>query len=106
MNAKALSQLTLDECIEWMNECAADMRATSKQLFRYLSGTPLPPPPLHTTPRPRESEVSEKNEGNPWSFAGLFSGLRGPKTGRPDPPVDSGQVWTEGEVHAELIMVS
>lgn len=100
-----LSELTLDESIAWAKDCSGDVRERSKRLFRYLSGKPLPPSPLHS-PVPEPIYVPKKDEDHVWSFAGLFSGLRGPKGLHPTSnrePVD--QVWTDGEIHADFIRV-
>jgi import inner membrane translocase subunit TIM21 len=80
------------------------MLDTSKQLFKYLSGATIPPSPISPAPS-LDSKVPQKESVGSWSFAGLFSGLRGLKGG---PTAESlreaeGQAWTDGEVHADLI---
>jgi import inner membrane translocase subunit TIM21 len=104
--ASALSELTLDESLEWARRFAQDTKESLQRLFRYLSGAPLPPPPLRTLPPPDSSDALQKGE-NAWSFAGLFSGIRGPKmssqTSTMREPGD--QAWTDGEVHVDLVMV-
>jgi import inner membrane translocase subunit TIM21 len=105
--AAMASEVTLDESITWMKECVEDVRDTSKGLFRFLSGEPLPRPPSQIIQHSTENRVPEKEETGAWSFAGLFTGLRGSKSRQSDSsPLDSSQVWTEGAVHAQLVRVS
>ncbi|KAG5715256.1 histone H3.2 [Termitomyces sp. T112] len=99
------SELTLDESIEWSKEHARIMWDKTRRLFKYLAGTPLPPPPLpvqqEKTPEPNKTE-----ESNTWSFAGMFSTLRGSKgtSSRAESKrTPDGQVFTEGEVHANFV---
>ena len=103
-NFEKLSKVTLDESFEWSKEKADVILDGLRDLFRYLNGmerTVMPSLP----PVPRESNESrKKDEKRAWNFAGIFSSLRGPKTGgemvRP-----RSQTFTEGEVHADLIRV-
>jgi import inner membrane translocase subunit TIM21 len=105
--AATLSELTLEESVAWIKEYAAHVRDKSKRLFRYLSGKPLPPPSLPALPPLEENARSENPGTSVWSLAGLFSSLRGPSSRSSVPMiVENDQVWTEGEVHVELIMVS
>jgi len=96
----------MDESIAWMKDCAADVRERSKRLFRYLSGAPLPPPPLRSQPSQDLIDVPKRKEEGAWSFAGLFSGLRGPKESHTSLARDAdSQTWSDGEIHADLIRV-
>jgi import inner membrane translocase subunit TIM21 len=103
----ALSVLSLDDAIAWAKERVVDVQEKSKRLFRYLSGAPLsPPPPQFLPSSSQESVAPVKEELGAWSFAGMFSSIRGPRSKRSDPgPEESNRVWTEGEVHANLIRV-
>jgi import inner membrane translocase subunit TIM21 len=101
-----ISDLTLDKSITWSKQFSSDILERSKELFRYLSGAPLPLSPVSPT-LPDSTTVVQKEEISTWSFANLFSGLRGLKGG---PTAEllreaEGQVWTDGEVHADLIRV-
>ena len=86
--------------------CAGDAWGECKKLFRFLSGEPVPstraPPP--SAPEPRE----EKQESG-WraGLTGLFAGLKGAGRDAAQAADDApdGQVHTDGEVHADLIMV-
>jgi len=102
--ASVFSDLTLDKSIAWTKHLASDMLEKSKRLFKYLSGATIPPSPI-PSPQPLDPKVIQKEGAGAWSFAGLFSGLRGLKGG---PTVEllreaEGQIWTDGEVHADLI---
>jgi import inner membrane translocase subunit TIM21 len=97
--------LTLDDSIEWAKERYAVVRDKSKSLFRYLSGAPLPSLPPPAVPSSHTSDVPKKDDGGVWSFAGLFSSLRPSRHGNAEVQADADQVWTDGEVHADLIRV-
>jgi import inner membrane translocase subunit TIM21 len=102
----SLSELTLDHSLEWARNFTQDTKESLKRLFRYLNGRPLPPPSFSTLP-PVETSETPKREESSWSVAGLFSGLRGPKASQPSAVRETGdQVWTDGEVHVDLVMVS
>lgn len=55
-----------------------------------------------------ESQASlKKEESSAWSFAGIFSSLKGSKRINGETPsTPSGMHYTEGEVHADLIKAS
>ena len=104
--ASLVSQLTMDEVIEWTKDQASNAWQRSKRTFRYLSGAPLPPMSL-----PENSvvdvDVPKKTESGGWNFFGIFSTLRGKRAGLTEVNVKraDGDKWTDGEVHADLIMV-
>ncbi|KAG6820767.1 hypothetical protein H0H93_012031 [Arthromyces matolae] len=99
------SDVTLNEAIVWSQEYAQDVWNRTRQLVKYLAGKPLPPPPLPAA-QEKTSEPTTKEESGAWSFAGMFSAIRGPKStssrGHSKPNFD-GQVFTDGEVHASFI---
>jgi import inner membrane translocase subunit TIM21 len=101
-----LSDLTLEKVIAWIEECTATAKERAKRAFKYLSGAPLPPPATSLATPPDLNETDKKGEASTWSFAGMFSSLKGPRGGvietHPEP---DGRVWTDGEVHADLIRV-
>jgi len=102
--ASLLSELTLDEAIEWTKDKASNAWDRSKKAFRYLSGAPLPPISLPERP-PVDVKEPKKAESRGWSFVGMFSGLRVNRAGSTETNVKraDGEVWTDGEVHADLI---
>jgi import inner membrane translocase subunit TIM21 len=98
-----LSELTLNEAVEWTKDRALNVWEQSKGAFRYLSGAPLPPVSLPVHPTEDMMEKKEtKSKG--WSFIGMFSSLRGNRT---ETNVNRAhrEIWTDGEVHADLIRV-
>jgi len=101
-----LSELTVDEAVEWTKDRASNVWERSKGAFRYLSGAPLPPMSLPEHPI-MDVKETKKTESRGWGFVGLFSGLRGNRTGSAETNVKraDGERWTDGEVHADLIRV-
>jgi import inner membrane translocase subunit TIM21 len=101
--ASKLSDLTLDESIAWTEERANDLWNKTKLLFKYLSGSPIPSslPSL-----PSETTASKDEDTSAWSVAGMFSSLRGPKSGQVNSKHGDGQTFTDGQVHAHLIRAS
>ncbi|KAG1829230.1 hypothetical protein DFJ58DRAFT_719715 [Suillus subalutaceus] len=92
---ESLSSLTLDETIALAKEKLESIGQSAKRAFRYLSGDVAPSPAPHPQLSTNDSQENErKQEKGMWSFAGLFSGLKGRR---------SGVSWTEGEVHADLV---
>lgn len=103
-----LDTITLNESIAWSKERVLHLLASAKRAFKYLSGDPLPSQrSLPPTPQTNAGHAKRMEEGNAWSFAGLFSGLRGRKSGgvEGNAVAPDGKVWNEGEVHADLVQV-
>lgn len=102
---ESLSSLTLDETIGLAKEKLESIGQSAKRAFRYLSGdaTPLPAPHPQLSTNDRQ-ENERKQEKGVWSVAGLFSGLKGRRSVA-EGAGDSGVPWTEGEVHADLVLV-
>ncbi|KAF5377519.1 hypothetical protein D9615_005136 [Tricholomella constricta] len=99
----SLSDLTLDESITWTKEQANNAWDKTVRLFKYLSGAPLPPPSLPPYPS-NTPEQQKSEESSAWSFAGMFSTLKGSRGGPSEPKhVPDGQVYTDGQVHANFI---
>ena len=101
----SLSELTLDESMAWTRGRMAVLCDRTKRLFKYLSGAPLPPPPLPTLPS-NSIEQRRSEENSAWNFAGMFSSLKGSKSQREFMPPSDGRVFTDGQVHASFIRVS
>lgn len=101
------SDCSLDDAVEWSKDTARSAWNRSKQAFKYLSGDPLPLPPLPPTTPQSEKASKNKESTGAWSFAGIFSSLRTPKSSasRVTSPKYSEKRFTEGEVHADLIKV-
>lgn len=94
-----LDELTYDD----IKEKVWSLADSTKRAFRFLSGDVVLP---REVPHPVDEEKQEERERNEerslWGITGLFKGLR-----RWRPPgeasMDTDVVWTEGEVHAELV---
>ncbi|KAK0465272.1 TIM21-domain-containing protein [Desarmillaria tabescens] len=97
----SISELTIDGATEWMKDQKIYLSEQFKRVFRYLTGAPAPPlsQPAFAS---ADTGSKEKEESTVWQFAGMFSSLRRSR-GNTEPPAD-GRVFTDGEVHAELVM--
>ncbi|KAF5356024.1 hypothetical protein D9756_004200 [Leucocoprinus leucothites] len=99
-----IPELSLDEAIGWTKDRAESMWERSKQTFKYLSGAPVSAPPL-PSPTEQDKQTGKREQEKSWSFAGMFSSLKGPQVG--SEPFTSSRVdnrtFTEGEVHADLV---
>ena len=104
-SASALSDMSPDEMLENTQRYAQEKWESSKKLFRFLSGDPVPssqpPPPLAVEPK-QEHRPAGWRQG----LTGLFAGLR-PSGGDVVGPVANvpEEGFTDGEVHADLVMV-
>ena len=103
--ASSLSDITMDEFVEKAKTHAQATLDSTKELFRFLSGDPLPRPPSE---QPVKEEVKQEKEEKGWAsgFTGLFSGLRGTaKNSTETKEAPDGSTYSEGEVHADLVLV-
>ncbi|KAJ3531642.1 hypothetical protein NM688_g7546 [Phlebia brevispora] len=100
-----LSEMSLDEIVQGTKHYSEGAWDSCKRLFRFLSGDPLPSSRGPAPPVPETKE--EKKEGG-WKAAltGMFAGLRGSNRESSNIADDGpdGQLYTDGEVHADLIM--
>ena len=102
--AVILSECSFDDALSFLKENAKNVWNNSIMAFKYLSGDPLPPSPLHI-PQPVQNE-EKKHTDSTWSFAGIFSSLKRTRAFTPESkPLISGKKFTEGEVHADLVKV-
>ncbi len=92
--------MSMESITSWTKDQSTHLSQQFRQVFKYLIGAPSPPPQNLSTPLHIES--AQKDEGKVWQVAGIFSSLRRTKS-NPEPP--EGQVFTDGEGHAELVMV-
>ncbi|TFK76807.1 hypothetical protein BDN72DRAFT_10560 [Pluteus cervinus] len=104
----SLSELTLDESVEWTKQYTYEIWDKTKNAFRYVSGTPSLPSEKYPFEGEQESTKAQKKkapEGSAWSFAGMFGSLRGGKSSGLSEVghKEDGRVFTDGEVHADLI---
>ncbi|KAG1755006.1 TIM21-domain-containing protein [Suillus paluster] len=100
---ESLSSLTLDEAIAYAKERLELIGESGKRAFKYLSGdvTPSPAPYPHLSAKENQETERDQEKGL-WSLAGLFSGLKGRRSAV-EGVNDFGVLWTEGEVHADLV---
>ncbi|KAI0336099.1 hypothetical protein GY45DRAFT_1239133 [Cubamyces sp. BRFM 1775] len=102
---EALQTMSWDEIkedVERRGERAVDMM---KGLFRFLTGEEVErprPPPMPV----QERKVEEEKKGWLASVTGLFSGIKGASRSGSGSGSDAwnGPAFTEGEVHADLVM--
>jgi mitochondrial import inner membrane translocase subunit TIM21 len=101
-----LSELSFDEAIAWSKQSGMDIWDKSIRAFKYLSGAPLPAIQVPSMPSPETKERAKKEVNTIWSFAGVFSSLKGAKkTSNEKTSRQTGRSFTEGEVHADLVKV-
>ncbi|KAI0274786.1 TIM21-domain-containing protein [Gloeopeniophorella convolvens] len=105
-----LPELSLQDTTDWVKGRAQQTADSTKELFRYLSGDPVPPKTVTaqvSVMEPRKAEASTKESKGFWSsVTGLFGSVRGgSKKGSQEGGADAGygRVWQEGEVHADLV---
>jgi hypothetical protein len=101
----AMSDLTVDDVQVWGKGVAEK----GKNVFRYLSGSPMPSIPQVEDQNARTVGVDENKEPKSWG-ASLFGALSfgsARKSNAADGNASGSQVFrTEGEVHADLVRVS
>jgi len=96
-----LSNTSFDDVVDGVRARAAGMAEASKALFKFLSGESTSTPSTKQPPV-REPAPVEKGPSGMWSFAGLFSGIKGARREDGVNAAD-GRMFLEGEAHAELI---
>ncbi|KAF9036514.1 hypothetical protein BDZ89DRAFT_1011452 [Hymenopellis radicata] len=99
--ASRLPAMSMESITTWTKDQSTHLSQQFRQVFKYLIGAPSPLPQNVSTPT--HIENAQKEEGKAWQVAGIFSSLRRTKS-NPEPP--EGQVFTDGEGHAELVMNS
>jgi import inner membrane translocase subunit TIM21 len=100
-----LPDMTLNEAIVWCQDQVVGAWEQSKRTIKYLSGAPVPAPPLANTVE-QENKIEKPVESNGWNFAGIFSSLKGSRGSSGSFLKVDNRAFTEGEVHADLIRVS
>ncbi|KAG8710235.1 hypothetical protein FRC09_000230 [Ceratobasidium sp. 395] len=97
-----------EETVHWLKTRTTHALDSARRSFAYVTGTPLPPPP--TPPRvpnsnARRTEIGKSAGQGAWSFAGMFSSLKGKTRGAPDQD-ELEQKYMTGEVHVDLVKAS
>lgn len=100
---KHVSEISWDEA----KETAESVSESAHRLVRYLAGKPEPARPRAATSVEETKEKEKgKEKGSWWGLAGVFGGLRNSLGGGVHEGVErsvDGRVWTDGEVHADLV---
>lgn len=96
-----LSDMSFDDVVDGARARAAGVAESSKALFRFLNGESTSTPSTNQPPV-REPAPVEKEPSSVWSFAGLFSGIKGRRRGDGLDMADD-RIFLEGEAHAELV---
>ncbi|KAF8975520.1 TIM21-domain-containing protein, partial [Cyathus striatus] len=98
-----LSDASLNDAIDWSKGRSTAIWEQGKRAFKYLSGTPIPPPEMPALSL-EESKDVKKEESGRWGFAGMFTSLKGGRSGSTEKVSRlDGKTFTEGEVHADLV---
>lgn len=101
-----LPDLKWEDAVDWSKERAQEMWDKSIRAFKYISGSPLPPPSMTTSvAEQREDQVPEKKGRSAWDFVGVFSSLRSTASKASGSGKEDRRVFTEGDVHADLVKV-
>ncbi|TFK41318.1 TIM21-domain-containing protein [Crucibulum laeve] len=99
-----LSEMSLDDAVSWSKDRTSALYDQGKRAFKYLTGAPVPTPSIPSIPEEQRKGTAKKEESKAWSFAGMFSSLKGSRGDIVESaPTPSGKVYTDGEVHADLI---
>ncbi|CAE6348835.1 unnamed protein product [Rhizoctonia solani] len=78
----------------------------ARRSFAYLTGTPLPPPPQPvraSSASGDRTEIGKSGGEGAWSFAGIFSSLKGKTRGLGGETDKERGLYTSGEVHIDLV---
>ena len=103
---EVILDMSYDDMVDGTKQYSGEVWERCKRLFRFLSGEPLPSSKAPPPPPPERKQ--EKQEGG-WTsgLMGMFAGLKahGQDSSNASEDGPTGQVYTDGEVHADLIMV-
>ncbi len=102
----SLQEMSVDEMKEEAARRGQRLVDMSKELFKFLTGEV----DASSAPQPvvvQEQRAEKEQKGWLSSVTGLFSGIKGAtRSGGMSSEAHSGAAFTEGEVHADLVMVS
>ena len=101
-----VSEMSLDEIVDDMKSRANGVFDSCRGIFRFLSGESGP---SHQSPTATVSEAVEEPRPKGWlsNVTGMFSGIKSTSsTSSESKSLYNGPMATEGEVHADLVMVS
>ncbi|KAF8610493.1 hypothetical protein BDV93DRAFT_430688 [Ceratobasidium sp. AG-I] len=95
-----------EEAIHWIKTRSTNALESARRSFAYITGTPLPPPPAllrasgSSTDR---TEIGKSSGEGAWSFAGIFSSLKGKTRGALDGTESERGKYVTGEIHVDLV---
>ncbi|KAG9314595.1 TIM21-domain-containing protein [Chiua virens] len=78
---------------------------SARSAFKYLRGDNVSPV-IHpaATDKEKDKDQERTEQHSWWELTGLFAGLRG-RTSHDEGSRVGGTIWTEGEIHADLVRV-
>ncbi|CAE6476677.1 unnamed protein product [Rhizoctonia solani] len=94
------------EAAHWLKSQTTYALDGARRSFAYLTGTPLPPPalPARTPSMSNDrTEIGKSRGEGAWSFAGIFSSLKGKTRGLGGEVDKERGLYTSGEVRADMI---
>ncbi|CAE6459899.1 unnamed protein product [Rhizoctonia solani] len=94
------------EAAHWLKTQTTYALDGARRSFAYLTGTPLPPPalPARTPSMSNDrTEIGKSRGEGAWSFAGIFSSLKGKTRGLGGEVDKERGLYTSGEVRADMI---
>ena len=104
-----ITNLTWNGSVEWAEDKGNNVLEKSKASFKYLVGSSSSPAtPSEAVSLANGKDAKQDEKSSVWKSAGgIFSALRGAKgVSTPEPPSEAdGSLYTEGEVHADLVKV-
>ncbi|KAF9270521.1 hypothetical protein L218DRAFT_952637 [Marasmius fiardii PR-910] len=96
------SESSYDDMVQWAKDHSSATWEKFQQSFKYLTGAPLSPTQASTVSSAQADSERQQPQSTISQLTGLFSSLRRTPTGNTDNR-HSGQVFTEGEVHADFV---
>lgn len=93
------------EAAHWIKTRTTHALDSARKSFAYLTGTPLPPPPTPARTSSERTEIGKSKAEGAWSFAGMFSSLKGKTRGLGGEADSERGIHVTGEVHADLVKV-
>lgn len=104
-STSSLSEMSFDDVVDGTKSRVNGVVDSCRGIFRFLSGESGPSSPSPAAPIP---ETMEKLKPKGWlsNVTGLFSGIKSTSSTSNETNVSyNGPMSTEGEVHADLVMV-
>ncbi|KAI0757272.1 TIM21-domain-containing protein [Daedaleopsis nitida] len=101
---RRIQGMSFEEMQEEVTKRAHRLTEMWRGMFRFLTGEEVARPSPQAAPV-QQQEVVKEEKGWVSSVAGLFSGIKGStRSSVPSTDASNGPLFSEGEVHADLIM--